>query len=155
MFQRKFDIKLIVMENLEQREIGRSGVYPHRYLHKLNCTLSDSQQRAMFRLTGQYSDARATEILLAKRANTGSRRADLRTADLLQLRVITQVLRGCAGGCKCPISRPVSLLCLAVRCTVLRSRWYQSGIKPPLSEFVFSNLGLCVPCRADFGQMVT
>jgi DNA-binding MarR family transcriptional regulator len=39
LFQRKFDIKLMVMENLEQREIGRSGVYPHRYMHLRNPAL--------------------------------------------------------------------------------------------------------------------
>jgi hypothetical protein len=59
-------------------------------------------------------------------------RADepIRTADLLQLRVMHQALQGCAGGCKCRIFRGVSLLRLAECCTVLRSRWYQSGIKP-------------------------
>jgi hypothetical protein len=30
--------------------------------------------------------------------------------------------------CKCRISKPLSLLWLALCCTVLRSRWYQSGI---------------------------
>jgi hypothetical protein len=44
------------------------------------------------------------------------------------LRVITQALQGCAGGCKCRIFRGVSFLRLAQCCTVLRSRWYQSGI---------------------------
>ena len=39
MFQIKFDIKLMVMEDLEQREIGRSGVYPHRYVHLRNPAL--------------------------------------------------------------------------------------------------------------------
>jgi DNA-binding MarR family transcriptional regulator len=29
----------MVMENLEQREIGRSGVYPHRYMHLRNPAL--------------------------------------------------------------------------------------------------------------------
>jgi len=29
----------MVMENLEQREIGRSGVYPHRYVHLRNPAL--------------------------------------------------------------------------------------------------------------------
>jgi hypothetical protein len=33
-------------------------------------------------------------------------------------------------GCKSRIFRGVSFLCLAACCTVLRSRWYQSGIKP-------------------------
>src|SRR5215203_2049237 len=51
-----------------------------------------------------------------------------RTADLLQLRVMHQALQGCAGGCKCRIFRGVSLLCLAPCCTVLRSRWCQSGV---------------------------
>src|SRR5215203_6471945 len=51
-----------------------------------------------------------------------------RTADLLQLRVITQALLGCARSCKSRIFRGVSFLRLAEYCTVLRSRWYQSGI---------------------------
>src|SRR5215218_3092717 len=44
------------------------------------------------------------------------------------LRVIHQALQGCAGGCKCRIFRGVSFPYLAACCTVLRSRWYQSGI---------------------------
>src|SRR5215204_5122802 len=44
------------------------------------------------------------------------------------LRVITQALQGCAGDCKSRIFRGVSFLRLAECCTVLRSRWYQSGI---------------------------
>jgi DNA-binding MarR family transcriptional regulator len=39
LLQIKFDIKLMVMEDLEQREIGRSGVYPHRYVHLRNPAL--------------------------------------------------------------------------------------------------------------------
>jgi hypothetical protein len=54
-----------------------------------------------------------------------------RTALLLQLRVITQELQGVAQTCKSPISKGVSFLYLAEGCTVLRSRWYQSGIKRP------------------------
>jgi hypothetical protein len=52
-----------------------------------------------------------------------------RTADLLQLRVITQALQGFAQPCKSRISKPISFLSLAACCTVLRSRWYQSGIR--------------------------
>jgi hypothetical protein len=44
------------------------------------------------------------------------------------LRVIIEVLQGFAWTCKSRISKPYSLLCLAECCTVLRSRWYQSGI---------------------------
>ena len=51
-----------------------------------------------------------------------------RTADLLQLRVISHVLQRFAQACKCPISKGFSFLGLALGCTVLRSRWYQSGI---------------------------
>ena len=50
-----------------------------------------------------------------------------RTADLLQLRVIGQWLQGC----KSRISTGFSLLCLDQCCTVLRSRWYQSGVNTP------------------------
>src|SRR5918994_5462406 len=50
-----------------------------------------------------------------------------RTTGLLQLRVIHHPLQGCAGDCKCRIFRGVSFPCLAACCTVLRSRWYQSG----------------------------
>jgi hypothetical protein len=54
-----------------------------------------------------------------------------RTTDLISLRVINHVLQGFAGPCKCRIFRGVSFLCLALCCTVLRSLWYQSGIKSP------------------------
>ena len=59
------------------------------------------------------------------------RRADerTRTAYPCSLRVISQVLQGYAGDCKCRISRGVSLPCFAECCTVLRSRWYQSGVR--------------------------
>src|SRR5215204_111497 len=61
-----------------------------------------------------------------------------RTADLVSLRVITQALQGCAGDCRCRISRGVSFPCLAACCTVLRSRWYQNGIRSPeIARFRF------------------
>jgi hypothetical protein len=46
------------------------------------------------------------------------------------LRVITQALQGVAQLCKSRIPKPVSFLRFAPCCTVLRSRWYQSGISP-------------------------
>ena len=49
--------------------------------------------------------------------------------------MITQALQGCAGNCKCLISKPLSLLWVAACCTVLRSRWYQSGINSGNSCF--------------------
>jgi hypothetical protein len=55
-----------------------------------------------------------------------------RTADLISLREIGRALQGCAQGCKCRIFKPTSLLCLARCCTVLRSRWCQSGINRSL-----------------------
>jgi hypothetical protein len=51
-----------------------------------------------------------------------------RTADLASLRVCGQGLLGVAGDCKFRISRRFSLLWFAVHFTVLRSRWYQSGV---------------------------
>jgi hypothetical protein len=59
------------------------------------------------------------------------RRADerTRTAGLILLRVIIQVLLVFARGCKSRIYKVLSLLCLAPSCTVLRSRWCQSGVK--------------------------
>src|SRR5215212_8314497 len=59
------------------------------------------------------------------------KRADerTRTAYPCSLRVIGHVLQGCAGGCKSRIPRRLSVLRFAACCTVLRSRWYQSGIK--------------------------
>jgi hypothetical protein len=52
-----------------------------------------------------------------------------RTADLISLRVISQALQGCAQVCKSRISKPVSFPCLALCCTVLRSRWCHSGVR--------------------------
>jgi hypothetical protein len=63
-------------------------------------------------------------------ANLKKKGADerTRTAYPCSLRVIHQPLQGVARVCKTPISREVSLLCLAQGCTVLRSRWCQSGV---------------------------
>jgi hypothetical protein len=63
-----------------------------------------------------------------KLAQKESRRADSNRLPLLQLRVIGHVLQRFARACKSRISKRLSFLCLALRCTVLRSRWYQSGI---------------------------
>jgi hypothetical protein len=51
-----------------------------------------------------------------------------RTAYPCSLRVIHQALQGVAQACKSRISRRFPFLPLAACCTVLRSRWYQSGI---------------------------
>jgi hypothetical protein len=61
----------------------------------------------------------------------GKTRADerTRTADLISLRVIHQALQGFAGDCKSRIFKRFPLLRVAACCTVLRSRWYQSGIR--------------------------
>jgi hypothetical protein len=55
-----------------------------------------------------------------------------------QLRVITQALQGCAEACKSRISRGLSLLRVAARCTVLRSRWYQSGVSGRIQAACFA-----------------
>jgi hypothetical protein len=62
-----------------------------------------------------------------------------RTANVISLRVITQALHGFARGCKARISKGVSFLRLDPCCTVLRSRWCQSGIRTTCSpEFANS-----------------
>jgi len=58
-----------------------------------------------------------------------SRRADSNRLPLLQLRVITQALQAFAQGCRLRLDESVSLLCHALCCAVLRSRWCQSGVK--------------------------
>src|SRR5215213_1627757 len=68
-------------------------------------------------------------VLPAKQPFLESRRADSNRLPLLQLRVITQALQGCAGSCRTRISKRISVLWFAECCTVLRSRWYQSGIR--------------------------
>jgi hypothetical protein len=54
-----------------------------------------------------------------------------RTAVLTSLRVIIHALQGFAQPCKSLISKGFSFLRIALCCTVLRSRWYQSGIRSP------------------------
>jgi hypothetical protein len=58
-----------------------------------------------------------------------SRRADSNRLPLLQLRVIIHALQGFAHSCNSRISKGFSFLWLALCCTVLRSLWYQGGIK--------------------------
>src|SRR5215218_9849858 len=68
------------------------------------------------------------------------------------LRVISQVLQGYAQGCKTRIHRPVSLLCLAACCTVLRSPWCQSGVNVTLVLAQYCRLRLVPfsPHRTSF-----
>jgi len=65
-----------------------------------------------------------------------------RTADLISLRVIHQALQGFAEGCKSRIFKGVSFLCLAACCTVLRSRWCQSGVNIALTSTSFCDSSL-------------
>jgi hypothetical protein len=78
--------------------------------------------------TDSASRASVFSGFLAHLSEFGRADERTRTADLLQLRVIIQVLQRLAGVCKSRISKPISLLCSARCCAVLRSRWYQSGI---------------------------
>src|SRR5215213_11671183 len=56
------------------------------------------------------------------------------------LRVITQALQGCAQACKSPIPKRLSLLGVAACCTVLHSRWYQSGINRGIASSQYCSL---------------
>jgi hypothetical protein len=70
------------------------------------------------------------------------------------LRVIHHALQGFARGCKPRISRRLSSLPLAVCCTVLRSRWYQSGIKMLFFLVVRSALGVTQSTFLHLSQIV-
>jgi len=65
---------------------------------------------------------------------------------LLQLRVISHVLQGLPQGCKTCSSRPVSFLCLAPCCTVLRSRCCQNSVK---RSWITRNSCLLFKCRSQ------
>ena len=65
--------------------------------------------------------------------------------------MIIQKLQEFAEGCKYRISKPVSFLGLAPYCTVLRPRWYQSGINVILVLMAF--VGLRIDCA--YGQAST
>src|SRR5215217_2970282 len=79
------------------------------------------------------------------------------------LRVIGHVLQGLAEACNYRISRRLSLLRVAACCTVLRSRWCQSGIRkaggwylsdPPAPEIRKRSLGVPLQeafCHGDGG----
>ncbi len=96
-------------------------------LHTL-LVVSEWCQKAYGLLPEAFSFPEHSAYLWAKqRAGEGTR-----TPALLQLRVIGRALQGFAGTCKSRISREVSFPCLALGCTVLRSRWYQNGISPLL-----------------------
>src|SRR5918995_30019 len=58
-----------------------------------------------------------------------SRRADSNRLPLPQLRVCGQALQELAWGCYSRISKRFTLLWVAACCTVLRSRWCQSGVR--------------------------
>ena len=85
----------------------------------------------------------------------GIRTADerTRTAVLISLRVIGQVLRGVVPACKSRIPKGISLLRLAQCCTVLRSRWYQNGIKSVL-VFAYRHLPPLVLARSHRASLV-
>jgi len=67
-------------------------------------------------------------IILLIQADCGRADERTRTAHLISLRVIKRVLQAFAPPCKRLISKPVSFLFFALCCTVLRSRWCQSGV---------------------------
>ena len=80
LFSSKFDIKLRVMDDLEQKEIGRSGVYPHRYVH-----LRDPAVRAWIRLL-RFSQRVVQPALVQKLRGLGLNPAEFDILDTLAAR---------------------------------------------------------------------
>ena len=74
----------------------------------------------------------------AENLNKLIERADERTQTAFLL--ITSDNSGVAGDCKCRIFREVSFPCLAECCTVLRSRWCQSGVNIALAAAARASL---------------
>jgi hypothetical protein len=68
------------------------------------------------------------------------------------LRVIHQALQGCIQACNSPIPKRLSLLWVAACCTVLRSRWYQSGIKSDRKWAIPRSYERVVPSRGYISQ---
>jgi hypothetical protein len=77
-----------------------------------------------------------------------------RTADLISLRVKNHSLQGCAQACKSPISKPLSRLWFALRCTVLCSRWYQIGIRNPCITSCRSDRNAKIPSPSYLRQPI-
>jgi hypothetical protein len=112
---------------LAQRDPIRSR--PHRRRDK-----QDTSPLTPVRVKlGQKAPGRGPEAFLSREFGLyiGNSRADerTRTADLLSLIVVMRALQGFAQSCESAISKQVSFSCLASCCTVLRSRWCQSGVK--------------------------
>jgi hypothetical protein len=82
-----------------------------------------------------------------------SRRADSNRLPLL-ITSDRSALQGVAQPCKSRISKGFSLLCLAERCTVLRSRWYRSGIKnhSAIDRFWLIEPALCRIADTNFRE---
>ena len=80
-----------------------------------------------------YQGLRDFRVFGSSKSDIESRRADSNRLPLLQLRVCGHVLQGVAQECKSRISKPVTILRVAACCTVLRSRWCQSGINRGIS----------------------
>jgi hypothetical protein len=119
------------------------------------CTLRRHAKRPLFQPGCGKLDQEASlalssaSIFTWKWALFESRRADSNRLPLLQLRVIIQALQGFAGACKCPISKRFSLLRFATCCTVLRSRWCQSGVKRRSPRLLVArSCLLCIPSSA-------
>jgi hypothetical protein len=104
------------------------------YLEYCAIVTSVSKTRRACATEGAIISLRLCRGSLFLRHLQGKRGADerTRTAYPCSLRVIHQALHGCAEACKHRISKRLSLLRVAACCTVLRSRWYQSGINVTL-----------------------
>ena len=107
---------------------------------KIRCCEETTDVRGVRMLVAQNHSYLPSPVSPANREKKESRRADSNRLPLLQLRVMHQALQRFAQACKSRISKGFSFLCFAPFCTVLRSRWCQSGviIRPRNTEAVVS-----------------
>src|SRR5919112_635378 len=112
----------------------REGRHLRRSCARRSKGEEDLQHVSSGRCRGRLLRWRRVAVLSQLFTYAYSERADerTRTAYPCSLRVIGHVLQGVAQACKSRISKGVSFPCLAECCTVLRSRWYQSGINATL-----------------------
>ena len=121
----------------QSRTLRRTWRQPHwsSWTRKWRCWRESDRRRTMDAgiVDPGNIGARAVPCLESCASLSRLWRADerTRTTHLLQLRVISQALQGFARTCKSRISKPLSFPWFAAYCTVLRSRWCQSGVRNP------------------------
>jgi hypothetical protein len=140
-------VKRYPMEENVGATLSQQGTEPRLRVCSFGTLMTVSDP--LYRQADMYSSSVASVSPVSRMQKNMRADERTRTACPCSLRVIGHVLQGCAENCKCRLFRGVSFPCLAECCTVLRCRWYQSGIKrPPMmhrGRYPMSGLALLSP----------